>query len=83
MWGNAVRHSPTPGIIIITFLFDNAELVLTYTAKWAYPILGNILKCSTGLNAVIGIAHYGIVFVSAYITYILFHTILFFNLFYI
>ncbi len=45
----------------------------TFLAKRAYPIFGQIFESRSGFNAVIGIAYFGIVYISAYFAFVLFH----------
>lgn len=54
------------------FLY-RTKLILTYSAKWADPILWEVFKCCTWLNAVFGVTNCRVVFPTANITYILFH----------
>lgn len=54
------------------------EVILANSADGAHPIIGEFLKGSTGLDAVIGIAYFGVVHVAAYVTYILLHSLQFF-----
>ena len=53
------------------------EVVFSYSAERANPIIGNILKRCSGSYAAIRISHFGVVNVPAYITYILLHNSIF------
>ena len=51
------------------------ELILAYAAEGAYPIFRQIFEGGSGLDAIVGIAKFGIINISANIAYILFHII--------
>ena len=49
------------------------KFVLAYATEGAYPILGQVFKSGSRLDAVVGIAYGGVVLVPAHVTYVLFH----------
>ena len=49
------------------------EIILTNAAKWAYPVIGYFLECSSWGNASIWVSVYGIIDVPANVTNILFN----------
>lgn len=49
------------------------ELILANTAQGAYPILGQVFKLGAGGNAVVRIAHLGVITIAANVAYIDFH----------
>ena len=51
-----------------------AKVFLAYTAEGATPIVRDVFKCCSRLNAVLRIAYGWVIDPSAYITYILFHS---------
>lgn len=54
-------------------LFLDRKIRLTYSAKRANPVFGNILKRCSGSYTVIGISNFGVIYIPAHITNILFH----------
>jgi hypothetical protein len=53
------------------------EVVFSYSAERANPIIGNILKRCSGSYAAIRISHLRIIYISTCITYILLHNSIF------
>lgn len=53
------------------------EIVFSYSAERANPIIGNILKRCSGSYAAIRISHLRIIYISTCITYILLHNSIF------
>ena len=54
-------------------LFCFFELILAYAAKRAGPVIGQIFKGGAGGDAVVGIADFGIVLITAGAAYVLIH----------
>ena len=57
-------------------LLGRREVALADTADGAHPVFGDVFEGSTGLDAAVGIAGFGVVDVTAYVAYILFHKLL-------
>lgn len=57
------------------YLFGRLKLILSGAAERTFPTIGKIFKCCTGSNAVLFIADSGIVYITAYFTFVL-HSIL-------
>lgn len=56
-------------------LLYRGELVLANSAKWAYPIVWDVLEgCSWG-NAAIRVAYCWVIYPTTYVTYILLHNV--------
>lgn len=54
-------------------VFFYREFVLTNSAERANPIFWKVLKCCSGLYAVIRIAYFGVIYITASVTNVLFH----------
>lgn len=59
------------GLDLIVFLYR--EFVFTYSAERANPIFRKVLKCCSGLYAVVRIAYFGVIYITASVTNVLFH----------
>ena len=55
-------------------LFHNAEFFFSHSAQRAYPIGWYVVEICARLDAVFRVAYCGVVFPSAYVAYILFHS---------
>ena len=51
----------------------SAEVILAYAAEWANPIFRNIFPCCARLDAIIRIAYFRVINITANIAYILIH----------
>jgi orotate phosphoribosyltransferase len=49
------------------------EHILAHAAQGAHPILRKLVKGSTRIDSIVGIAYRGIINIAAYIAYILIH----------
>lgn len=58
---------------ISVLFFYGTKLVLAYSTQGAYPIFGQIGKCGSRLNAIIGIAHCRVVHIATYVANKFFH----------
>jgi hypothetical protein len=59
-------------IVLPPYYFSlRLELIFAYTTDGAYPIIGDILKCCSWLDATVRITYCGVIDVTAYFTYIL------------
>lgn len=56
-----------------SIVFFYREFVLTYSAERANPVFRNVLKCRSGLYAVIRVAYFGVIYITASVTNVLFH----------
>ena len=54
-------------------LLDGAKIFFSNTAHGAHPVVGNVLESGTCGDAAVGIAHCGIIDVTADVAYILLH----------
>ena len=50
------------------------KIVLAYAAKGANPVVGDILKCCSGLDATFGVAHFGVIDPTTNLANILLHS---------
>ena len=65
----------------VGLLLHRTELILANTAKWAHPIIWDVLEsCSWG-NAIVWVAYCWVIYPSTYVTYILLHNVFSFLLF--
>lgn len=63
------------GMMAERLLLYRGELVLANSAKWAYPIVWDVLEgCSWG-NAAIRVAYCWVIYPTTYVTYILLHNV--------
>lgn len=51
----------------------SAELVLANAANGACPIIGEVIESGTGSDAVVGVADFGVVNITAHFTYVFVH----------
>lgn len=58
-----------------SFFLCATKFVFSYSAERTNPIFGQVGKCGSWGDAIIGIAYSGIVFVPANVTNILFHNV--------
>ncbi len=63
----------------ILIVFFRREIVLTYSTERANPIFWKVLKCCSGLYAVVRIAYFRVIYITASVTNILFHNSNFLN----
>lgn len=63
----------------ILIVFFRREIVFTYSAERANPIFWKVLKCCSGLYAVVRIAYFRVIYITASVTNILFHNSNFLN----
>ena len=54
-------------------LFNDLEIFLAYSAQGAHPVFGNIGPCSAGSHAIVGVANFGVIYITAYYAYVFFH----------
>lgn len=66
------KSGPWEGIRVMLFF---GEIVFAYAAEGAYPVLGDIFPGSAWLDAVVGIAHFGVVNVTASVANVLSHSL--------
>jgi hypothetical protein len=60
--GNEIRKPPR----LFFFLGVRLELILLGAAFWADPIIGKILEQCSGLNAIVGIAKFRVIYIATY-----------------
>ena len=71
--GEAFCFMTDTGSVLLLLL---GELVLAYAAQGADPILGEVFELGAGGNAVIGVAHLGVIAVAANVAHIHFHGVI-------
>ena len=49
------------------------EIFLAYAANWANPILGDVFKSCSRLYAIVGIAYFWVIHITAGLADVLFH----------
>ncbi len=54
-------------------ILHGREILLAHTAQRTYPIFGNILESGSGCHAAVGVPRCRVVYISAYVTNVLFH----------
>ena len=54
-------------------LLNNREIFLANTAKWAYPILGDVLKSCSCSDSAFGVAYFRVINPTTCVTNVLFH----------
>lgn len=60
---------------VLSLLLFYFKLVFAYAAQRAHPVFGNIGESRAGSHTVVGVSHFGVIYVAAYDAYIFFHTL--------
>ena len=80
MRGCKTRHRKRTAALAVLLCFTCGlllgELVLAYAAQGADPILGEVFELGAGGNAVIGVAHLGVIALAANVAHIHFHGVI-------
>ena len=64
------------GQLRFRLLFNLCKAGFVYSAQGAHPVVGNVFKGCSGIDAAVGISYFRVIFVTAYGTCIFCHDIL-------
>ena len=73
MGGRSIHEIRVIRVIRVKRLLDNLEIVFAYAAEGANPVVGDIFKRGTRLDAAFGVSNGGVILPAAYFTNIFIH----------